>query len=377
MASGLHFYTGIALTPTSAFTGADVDTSSSGLRLASNRYIIIYKVTAPDISDGPDWQRLMWLHSNDGGMTWLLAKFNGLSWSDITAFMNLAGAAPATLPVNAINPDTGSIGQLITIVSTVDGPRAAFTSFPAPYVVGLNGTVVFSNGSSGGFRFIQAEDIKSDNAGINIYPLMSDGASGSAYNPLPPAAITVPSGPFKMLIARGGNPYQSSTVGIIELDSDTDRSGTHAPQYYVLMSNGDGTTTWTRLATIKPQYYETISAFVSLNSISAITAGDFNTAIADTISFTLQKPATVNVYIECTNPELGYTLNDRIPISTVTNSTGTRNGEYRLKYTVNTCTVFVTLYGMFLQDLTSPSGTATPSALTPSSWRLVVTTMKV
>jgi len=376
MASGQHFIQGVPLVGIPSLTTSDIDTSTVGLRLGTNRYMLFYKSTAPNNTDSPDWQYLAWVRPTDNNRR-TIALYNGFTFQNIVADVDLSAADPATLPVNAIYP--GSLGQIISVVATVDGPRCQFIDIPDPYVVGANGTAVMSNGFTGAFRYIEGADIRSNAAGTNVWPLISDGALGSVYAQLPPAAIETPTGLFKTLVSRSGGDYASAAVNLVDTQSYTDVAMvTPATAGYVPKADGAGAITWVDPVTLESPYYETQAASrISFASLTAIAAGDYNTATIDTITYTTQKPYLLQVWAECTSGEFGYLAGDRVELSALTDSTGDKNADFRVTTSGLSAIVKVVVYGLFLSNVTSPSGTIVLSALTPASWRFVVTAHKI
>lgn len=371
MPSGQHFIPGVPLTATTNLTPTDIDTSQSGVRLATGRSLIIVKETAPASGDGPDFQRLTWSAPTLNNLSRQFFYFDNTSWTPYTANVDLSDAIPNSLPVNALDITTGLLTYVATIVNTVDGPRAGWKAIPLPYNIGLDGTVLFSDGTNAAFRKIQGVDIYSDLASTNLYPLVSDGLGGSSFIALPPASIVKPTGMINILVSRASGPYASSILNLSELTSDTDLVHTHVTAGYIPVAGGDGTISWI----IRDTSYETASITL-LSAAGTITIGSFAALTVDIINWTIQKPVSFSVFIECQSIDQGYSVGDRINLDGILNSTGTRTATYKVSYSGLTATVKAIIYGKYAQAY-SPSGVISTVLLDDSKWRFVVTTNKI
>jgi len=371
MSSGLHFTNGVPLVGSASLTPSDIDTSQAGIRLANTRSLLYVSDTAPTNLDGPDWQRLTWSAPTSNNLFRKLYFYDGVSWVSYAADIDLSAATPNTLPVNALDVTSGSLGQVATIVNTVDGLRSAWKTIPLPYNIGANGTCLFSSGANALFRFVEGEDVKSTNAGTNVYPLVSDGTGSSSFRSLPPSAITTPSGTINLLVSRASGAYASSILLLSELSSDSDLVGTHVAAGYIPQADGAGNITWVN----KYTNYETI-ATVLLSTFSTIVPGNYVSKQVDSIPYTTQKPITFNVYLQCIFAEQGYAVGDRIPVSAVLNNAGTRGGTFKVNYNNNYANVSVTLFGKYAEYYTE-GGTISTVLLSDNNWKFVVTTNKI
>jgi len=379
MSSGLHFVSGVPLAGSLSLTASDIDTSNTGLRLSANRYLGIYKASGnPDAGDSPDWTRLILIRPFELGGPQLFV-YDGVTFTRVTADVDLTQAPPNVLPVNAIYAGSPyTLGQIIQIVSTIDGPRAAWVDIPPPYPIGANGTVPFSDGAVIAFRFIQGIDIRSAAAGANIYPLISNGSGGASFAKLPPAAIVNPIGadPVNLMVSRSNGDYASTILNLIELRADTDLIGTHVPVGYVPHAIADGNIEWVAPSALFIPYYQSPSP-VPLSSVPGITLGHYYIQQLDTITWTTQKPQVINVYLECTSNDNGYLVGDRIAIDNLMASDGTRAASFRAFYSGLSCTIHCIMYGIYAQDITSLSGLISLVLLTNTKWQFIVTTQKI
>lgn len=146
MSNGNHFTSGIPLAGIPSFTGSDVDTVSSALRLAADRGLVFIGDTEPDSTTTPDWERLLWAKPfvdngvvkyelkmyNSGDATWynVTTSYPDLALSDLkavaadvnkVAVVTQIGSnyiptwttfTPSNIPATAITP--GTANQFLT-----------------------------------------------------------------------------------------------------------------------------------------------------------------------------------------------------------------------------------------------------------------------
>lgn len=375
MSSGQHFQPGIPLTGTTSFTASDVDTSTTGLRLASGRLIGIKKATAPTSSDSPDYQQLLWVKPLGlGDASFDLYAYNATgfgSWVPVKGLMDLANSEAKTMPVDRLVPSTqGKI--LSSVLDGIYGTKAAWIDIPPAYTLGAAGTVLQSNGSSAAFSDLQGEAVHSASVSTQVLPLLSNGSGNCQFVKLPPAAVAPgsSSAAATLLTSRYGlePAWEPFTVDTISASGVT-------TGYVPTVSSGS--VVWANPKLLANDTYETpISARVRLDGIGDVTAGNYNSQLVDTLTWTSKAPVDVQVYLECFGTaNNGYAIGDRIPVSALRTSDGSKSAFFR----VSSGAVTVVLFGKYAQVLTNPSGTVNFVNLNTNAayWRYVVVASKV
>ncbi len=367
-----NFATEFPLAATTSFTGSDVDAAISGIHPTANRGIIFYGVDAPTISDSNFFGLFLWVHPVDRVVKYL---YEG-TWTEISADIDFDALLVNTIAVAKLDALPGNPGDVLTVVSTFSSKEARWQAPASPYAIGADKTFLKSDGATAAFDFVFGTDITSPGES-DILPLLSNGLGGCSFDTLPYAALPIPPGPFKLLVSRNDAAFIADQVNLTELRSDTDLIGTHVTAGHLAVADGAGAIQWIALEDMINNNYETpIGSRIALSVMSPITAGDFNTRIADVITYTTQMPMSITCFVECTATDQSYAVGQRLSLNSLTNSAGTRGGQFYTSYSTGTVTVTIRLYGFYIEPF-AVSGTSAPAALDPSKWSVVVCTNKL
>jgi hypothetical protein len=380
MSSGQHFKTGVPLALTTSFTGSDVDTATVSIRLEDDRLVGVKSQTEPtSLAHGPDYTKLIWVKTADDSQSVEFKVNVGLyGWVPLKTVPDLSQAAVKSLPANVITP--GSNGQILSTVPDLIGYKTAWIDKPEPYTLGLNGTVLMSNGYAGVFQDLQGEMVHSASVTGEIKPLLSDGTGTCSYDFLPASSVapSPDTGVVSSLVSVFGAAPIWKSLSLIETDSKNVDT-TNATVNYAPRADGAGGIAWANPKAMANDRYETASgARVSLSAVATITEGNYKTTPLDSITWTYKTPANVQVFLENTSgtTQYGYTAGTRIPLAALTNSDGKRSAYLTVNgLSASPAAVTVVLFGKFIPDLAA--GVAGTVALqdiesTSANWKFVV-----
>jgi hypothetical protein len=381
MSSGQHFKTGVPLALTTSFTGSDVDTATVSIRLEDDRLVGVKSQTEPtSLAHGPDYTKLIWVKTADDSQSVEFKVNVGLyGWVPLKTVPDLSQAAVKSLPANVITP--GSNGQILATVPDLIGYKTAWIDKPEPYTLGLTGTVLMSNGYAGVFQDLQGEMVHSASVTGEIKPLLSDGTGTCSYDFLPASSVA-PSGDVSVvtsLVSSFGAAPEWKRLSLIETDSALDNTGTPATAGYVPYADGSSGIAWQAPKALANDRYETSDASrVALSALTTIGSGTYNSTVVDSITWVTKSPADLQVFLQCNSTQNGYNTGSRIPVSALTNSDGTKRGFFKLDASTSPSSVTVVLFGKYVEDLTTPSGTASFVDLesTGANWKFVVVASK-
>lgn len=367
-----NFVSEFPLAGLTSFTGSDLDAAINNLRPDENRLITILSTTEPTISDDNFYQQFLWIHPNNRTVKF----YNGLTWVEIYAKIDFSVVPNNDIAPSKINALSANPGDVLTVVNTFSGHESQYLPPAEPYAIGADKTVLKSDGATAAFDYVFGTDVTSPGE-ADILPLLSDGLGGCQFDKLPYAALPIPPGPFKLLVSRNDAAFIADQVNLIELRSDLDLIGTHVTAGHLAVADGAGAIQWIALEDMINNNYETpIGSRIALSVMSPITAGDFNTRIADVITYTTQMPMSITCFVECTATDQSYAVGQRLSLNSLTNSAGTRGGQFYTSYSTGTVTVTIRLYGFYIEPF-AVSGTSAPAALDPSKWSVVVCTNKL